>query len=259
MRSPEFNIRQYLKKRDYFFIHFYPYELSNNGNCLVQCNFITNFAFFRKKILNDFNIRYSFFENELKEEILSIGVKKTFEPNEVLIREGQFIATFPLVLKGLIRVSRTSNEGNELLLYYLKEYEVCAMSLTCCMAHQKSNVNAQAEEQTEVILLPVDKLDLWISKYPSWKQFIMQTFHNRFREMIDTVDSIAFMKLDERLIKYFTDRYKNSRSETFSGTHQDLALQLNTSREVVSRLLKKLEKQGKIELSRNFINYSGLV
>lgn len=209
--------------------------------------------------MKDFNIKYSFLEKELRDEILSIGVKKTFESNESIIREGQFIGSFPLVINGLIRISRTNDEGNELLLYYLKKDEVCAMSLTCCMAQQTSNVNALAEEKTEVILLPVELLDEWISKYPSWKQFVMQTFQNRFRELIDTVDSIAFMKLDERLVKHFVDRNKNSGATTFSGTHQDLALQLNTSREVISRLLKKLEKDGKIELSRNFIDFSRLL
>jgi CRP/FNR family transcriptional regulator len=209
--------------------------------------------------VKDFYIKYSFLEKELQNEILTIGVKKTFEPNETIIREGQFIGSFPLVLKGLIRVSRTNEEGNELLLYYLKEDEVCAMSLTCCMARQTSNINALAEQETQVIMLPVELLDSWMTKYPTWKQFVMQTFQNRFKELIDTIDSIAFMKLDERLIKHFVDRYKNSGTATFLGTHQDLALQLNTSREVVSRLLKKLEKEGKIELSRNFINFSKLL
>ena len=176
-----------------------------------------------------------------------------------MIREGQFISSFPLVLKGLIRISRTNDDGNELLLYYLKGNEVCAMSLTCCMTNATSNINAVTEEATEVIMLPVDLLDSWIVKYPSWKQFVMQTFQNRFRELLDTVDSIAFLKLDERLVKYFIDRNQNSGATTFSGTHQDLALQLNTSREVISRLLKKLEKDGKVKLSRNFINFSDLL
>lgn len=209
--------------------------------------------------LDDFNKRYSFFEQELQQEILKIGVVRDFEPNETIIREGQFISTFPIVLKGLIRVSRTNDDGNELLLYYLQENEVCAMSLTCCMAHQTSNINAVAEENTQVILLPVELLDKWISKYPSWKQFVMQSFQIRFREMIDTLDAVAFLKLDERLVKYFIDRNKKSGATTFSGTHQNLALQLNSSREVISRLLKKLEKDGKIELSRNFIDFSGLL
>lgn len=208
-----------------------------------------------KQIIN----QYNFLEKELQDEILSIGIKKNFDTNEFLIREGQFISSFPLVLKGLIRISRTNDDGNELLLYYLKGNEVCAMSLTCCMTNVTSNINAVTEEPTEVIMLPVEMLDSWMSKYPSWKQFVMQTFQNRFRELLDTVDAVAFMKLDERLVKHFIDRNQNSGANTFTGTHQDLALQLNTSREVISRLLKKLEKDGKIKLSRNFIDFSGLL
>jgi CRP/FNR family transcriptional regulator len=202
---------------------------------------------------------YSFLENDLLEEIRQKGVRKKFRTNEPLIREGQFISSFPLIINGMIRISRTNDDGNELLLYYLKENEVCAMSLTCCMAHSKSNVMAFAEIETEALMVPVELLDKWIYEYPSWRQFVMQTFQSRFRELIETIDSIAFLKLDERLVKYFVDRYQKSGNMTFSGTHQELALQLNTSREVVSRLLKKLEKDGKIELSRNFIDFSGLV
>lgn len=203
--------------------------------------------------------QYHFLEKELQEEILKNGVFKTFQTNDVLIREGQFITRFPLVLKGLIRVTRASDDGNELLLYYLKQNEVCAMSLTCCMTNLTSTIKAIAEEETEVILLPVELLDNWMCKYASWKNFIMQTFQNRFRELIETIDSIAFLKLDERLVRYFTDRHKKSGTTTLNETHQDLALRLNTSREVISRLLKQLEKSGKIKLSRNFIDFSGLV
>jgi CRP/FNR family transcriptional regulator len=209
--------------------------------------------------MENFNKQYSFFEPELQAEIQKIGTIKEFKANETIIREGQFISTFPIILKGLIRISRTNDDGNELLLYYLQQNEVCAMSLTCCMAQQTSNINAVAEQDTQVILLPVELLDSWISKYTTWKQFVMQSFQSRFREMIDTLDAIAFLKLDERLVKYFINRHKKSGDTTFSGTHQDLALQLNSSREVISRLLKKLEKDGKIQLSRNFINFSGLL
>jgi len=209
--------------------------------------------------MDDFKNQFHFLEKELQEEILKTGIYKTFQINDVMIREGQFITSFPLVLKGLIRVTRNNNDGNELLLYYLKQNEVCAMSLTCCMTNLTSNVKAVAEEEAEVIMLPVEMLDNWICKYPGWKQFVMQTFQNRFRELIDTIDSIAFLNLDERLIRYFTDRYKQTGTAKLHETHQDLALRLNTSREVVSRLLKKLEKDGKIKLSRNFIDFTNLV
>lgn len=209
--------------------------------------------------MENFANQYYFLEKPLREEILRIGIYKTFQPNETLIREGQFISSFPIVISGLIRITRNNDDGNELLLYYLKPNEVCAMSLTCCMTNLTSTVKAVAEETTEVIMLPVESLDSWMNKYPGWKQFVMQTFQNRFRELINTIDSIAFLKLDERLIRYFTDRYKQTGNTFLHETHQDLALKLNTSREVVSRLLKKLENDGKIKLSRNFIDFSELV
>lgn len=207
----------------------------------------------------DFSNQYSFLEKPLQEEISGIGILKTFQANETLIREGQFITSFPLVLSGLIRITRNNDDGNELLLYYLKPNEVCAMSLTCCMTNLTSNIKAVAEETTEVILLPVEMLDSWMCKYPGWKQFVMQTFQNRFRELINAIDSVAFLKLDERLIRYLTDRYKQTGIAKIRETHQDLALKLNTSREVISRLLKKLENDGKIKLSRNFIDFTKLV
>ena len=209
--------------------------------------------------MDDFITQYNFLEKELQNEIHEHGILKIYQANEILIREGQYISTFPLVVTGLVRISRHSNNGNELLLYYLQENEVCAMSLTCCIANLTSNVKAIAEEETKVIMLPVELIDTWMVKYPTWKQFVMQTFHNRFRDLIDSVDSIAFLKLDERLVKFFKSRNQKSGAKTYRGTHQDLALQLNTSREVVSRLLKKLEKDNKIKLSRNFINFSGLL
>jgi CRP/FNR family transcriptional regulator len=209
--------------------------------------------------LKDFQKQYNFLEKELLDEIRGKGVVRTFRAGESLIREGQFITSFPLILKGLIRISRTSEQGNELLLYYLRENEVCAMSLTCCMASLKSSVMAFAEEETEVIMLPVALLDEWMCKYQTWKQFVMQSYQLRFRELIETVDSLAFMKLDERLENFFKTRHLKSGETSFYGTHQYLALQLNTSREVVSRLLKKLENEGRIELSRNFIDFHKLL
>ena len=203
--------------------------------------------------------KYNFLEKELLQEISLHGIIKSFEPNEQLVREGQFITSFPLIISGVIRVSRTNEDGNELLLYYLKENEMCAMSLTCCMSNMKSNVVAVAETEAEAVMLPVTLIDKWLREYPLWRQYVMQNFQIRFRELIDTLDSVAFLKLDERLVKYFIDRFERTGETSFSGTHQELAMKLNTSREVVSRLLKKLEIDGKIELSRNFIDFSGLV
>lgn len=207
------------------------------------------------KLMNAF----PFLEIELAEEIVRSGKLKSYTEGEELVHEGQYISGFPIVLRGLIRVTRRNSDGNELLLYYLKEKEMCAMSLTCCMARQQSQVNAVAEETVEAIIIPVEYLDIWINKYPVWKQFVMQTFQNRFRELIDAIDAIAFMKLDDRLIRFFEERYAKTGLQTYEGTHQELAFKLNSSREVISRLLKKLENQGKIKISRNFIDFSKLV
>ena len=203
--------------------------------------------------------RFPYFEPSLINQINKEGIYKVFNEGEELIREGQFIKSFPLVLSGLIKISRQSSGGNELLLYYLKEKEVCSMSLTCCLSHTTSSVKAVAETETHTILLKTSLLEEWMSNYPTWKQFVMRSIQSRFQEMIEVVDSIAFLKMDERLIKNFVDRYQITGNKTFSGSHQDLAIQLNTSREVISRLLKKLENVGKIKLSRNFIDYSSLL
>lgn len=213
----------------------------------------------RDNILQKLMSSFPILETELAEEIIRSGRLKRYTEGEELVHEGQVITGFPIVLSGLIRVTRRNADGNELLLYYLKEKEMCAMSLTCCMARQMSQVNAVAEETVEAIIVPVEYLDAWINKYPAWKQFVMQTFQNRFRELIDTVDSIAFMKLDDRLIRFFEERFAKTGEPVYEGTHQELALKLNSSREVISRLLKKLENQGKIKMSRNYIDFSGVV
>jgi len=207
----------------------------------------------------DLSKAFSFFESKLIREISQHGILKTYEPGEELIREGQFISSFPIVISGLIKVIRRNEEGDEILLYYLKDKEVCSMSITCCLSQVKSNIRALVEQKTKVIMLETSWLDKWMTEYPTWKQFIMRSIQWRFQELLDVVDSIAFLKMDERLLKFFTDRYEKTGIKTFTGSHQELAYQLNTSREVVSRILKKLENQGLIKLSRNFVDFSPLL
>ncbi len=202
---------------------------------------------------------FPFFEQTLIDQIEQEGVYKIIEEGEELIREGQFIKSFPLVLSGLVKISRQNEDGNELLLYYLKEKEVCSMSLTCCLSQTKSSVHAIAEQECQVILLKTSLLEEWMSRFPTWKQFVMRSVQSRFQELIEVVDSIAFLRMDERLIKHLKDRHQLTGLNTYHGSHQDLAFQLNTSREVVSRLLKKLEKDNRVKLARNFIDYSGLL
>lgn len=207
----------------------------------------------------DISVELPFFEPELVNEITQHGIIKTFKPGDELIREGQFISSFPIVISGLIKVIRRNEEGDEILLYYLKDKEVCSMSITCCLSQSKSNIRALVEQEPRVIMLESGWLEKWMNEYPTWKQFIMRSIQFRFQELLDVVDSIAFLKMDERLVRFFIGRYKKAGIKTFSGSHQELAYQLNTSREVVSRILKKLEKQGKVKLSRNFVDFSQLL
>jgi CRP/FNR family transcriptional regulator len=133
------------------------------------------------------------------------------------------------------------------------------MSLTCCMGLQKSNIRMTAEEESTVITLPVDLPEKWMSDYRTWKEFMMYSYRKRFEELIATIDSIAFTQLDERLIRFFEERYRSTGKMVYNGSHQDIALQLNTSREVVSRLLRNLEKKGLVITERNSVDYSRLV
>lgn len=202
--------------------------------------------------------RFPFFESGLRDAIIEQGTLKEFEEGEELIREDQFIRSFPIVLEGLIKVCRTEQAGNELLLYYLKPGEVCTVSLTCCMDRTRSQVKAIADEPSSAILVPVELIDSWITHYQTWKEYVMHAMKIRFDELLNTLDSIAFMKMDDRLMRFFTDRYKTSGLTVYQGSHQDIALSLNTSREVISRLLKQMEKKGMIRLSRNKVDYSPL-
>lgn len=202
--------------------------------------------------------RFPFFESGLRLAISEAGSYKVFEENEELIREDQYIRSFPVVLSGLIKVCRTDEAGNELLLYYMRPGEVCTVSLICCMDRTKSRVKAIAEVSTTVVLIPVELLDSWMTRFQTWKEYVMHSMQMRFDELLYALDSIAFMKMDERLERFFTDRFRSSGSMIFEGSHQDVALALNSSREVISRLLKQMEKKGMISLSRGRIDYSPL-
>jgi len=202
--------------------------------------------------------RFPFFESGLRTAISETGIYKEFAVDQELIREDQYIRSFPIVINGLIKVCRTDDAGNELLLYYLRPGEVCTVSLICCMDRTRSRVKAITEAETAVILIPVELLDSWIGQFQTWKEYVMRSMQMRFDELLNALDSIAFMKMDERLEKFFRDRFQSSGSRVFEGSHQDVALAMNSSREVISRLLKQMEKRGLIRLSRGRIDYSPL-
>tara|TARA_B110000211_G_C14032875_1_gene533040 strand:- start:173 stop:820 length:648 start_codon:yes stop_codon:yes gene_type:complete len=196
---------------------------------------------------------------ELLAEIEAVGVIKRFDRGDVLIEVGGYIKSSPLMLEGLTKIVKEDADGNELLMYYLSPGETCMVSLTCCMIQQKSEIKAVVEEPSLMLLIPVQYMDEWMIKYKDWKNFVMNSYRKRFEELFNTIDSIAFKKLDERLISYLKTKAKAKSTMILKATHQDIAYDLNSSREVISRLLKQLERDGKIELGRNQIDLTALL
>lgn len=192
-------------------------------------------------------------EEALIEEIIQFGRSKKVKAGTTIIDIGSELEFIPIVLSGSIKVLREDDQSNELILYYLNGGEACAMSMTCCVQGSKSEFRAKAEEDADLWLIPIHYMDSWLTKYQSWKQYVFLSYQHRFDELLQAVDSIAFMKMDERLIKYLLDKKQSSGDYKITKTHQEIANELNTSRAVVSRLLKKLEHQGKLELYRNRI------
>jgi CRP/FNR family transcriptional regulator len=192
------------------------------------------------------------YERETVEAILEIGKLKKIKADDWMVDIGDPIVYMPLLLKGQLRILREDEEGHELLLYYIRPGETCAMSLTCCSGNAVSNVRAVAEEDSELLLLPIQIIDEWTTKYPSFKSFILKTYQKRFEELLNTIDSIAFHNLDDRLSQLLKQKSEKEGSE-LKTTHQELANQLNSSREVISRLLKQMERKGKIQMGRNKI------
>jgi CRP/FNR family transcriptional regulator len=201
--------------------------------------------------LNDY---YSeIFEKELIDEIVNIGIYRSIESGGTLIDIGDNMSHIPLILNGAIKIIREDKNGDEIALYFLEKGDTCAISFVNCLNRSKSMFRGVAEKETEGIFIPVKKVDEWLKKYESWRHFIIDSYHMRLIEMVESIDSLAFMKLDNRLLKYLTDKVKIMQDHTLYITHQEIADDINTSRVVVSRLLKQLENEGKLKIRRNRI------
>lgn len=193
------------------------------------------------------------FEVSLLQELAKVGNYMEIEEGHVLMRPGGYIRSVPIILSGSIKILRSDADGRDALLYYLGGLDSCAMSLTCCLNRRQSEVTAIAEEKTRLITVPVEKVEEWVTKYASWKQFVFATYQKRFDDLLGAIDQIAFRKLDERLLGLLRRKSKQCGCSVFTVTHEEIAGELATSREVISRLLKQLEKLGQVKLSRNKI------
>ncbi|MCC6182669.1 MAG: Crp/Fnr family transcriptional regulator [Bacteroidia bacterium] len=195
----------------------------------------------------------SVFEPELLKEMEAKSKILFVKEGELIIDIGRTVTTIPLLLSGVLKVSRVDENGKELLLYYVSAHQSCAMTFTCCMQQYPSEVRAIAESDVELIAIPIGVMDEWLMKYPTWKSFVMRTVRNRFNELLNTIDQLAFQKLDERLVNYLVDKSKATGSTIINLSHEEIALDMASSREVISRLLKKLENEGMVLLYRNQI------
>ncbi|MGZ3755992.1 MAG: Crp/Fnr family transcriptional regulator [Mucilaginibacter sp.] len=193
------------------------------------------------------------FEPALVAEINQFGQLMHFKEGDIIMDYGKYIRMMPMVVKGTLKVLRKDDQGKEILLYYLSSNESCSMAYSCCLEAKKSEVRAIAEEDLELLAIPHDKLDEWLCKYPSWKNYIMRSFNERFLELLKSIESIAFHKLDDRLVAYLKEKQRLLGSSVIKASHYLIADELATSRVVVSRLLKQLENDGKILLYRNEI------
>lgn len=193
------------------------------------------------------------FERELVNEIISASELISVEEGAVIMEYGKKVKFMPIVISGTLKVMRKDEEGREIILYYLTNNESCAMAYTCCMEAKLSEVKAVAEDKLQIIKIPHEKLDEWLIKYPSWKSYVFNSFTQRFNELLRSLESVAFQKLDERLIRYLANKVKVSGKSSIQLSHNQIAEEMGTSRVVISRLLKQLENDKKLLLYRNEI------
>lgn len=193
------------------------------------------------------------FEEKLIQEIDKVATFYSGKANDTFLEIGDKIPGMPLLLAGSMKIFREDDQGNELLLYYLESGDTCAMTLTCCMGNAVSNVRVILEEDSELVLVPVEKMEQWIVEFRSWRSFVLGSYNNRLNELLNAIDSLAFKKLDERLWNYLVDKVKITGSMELQITHHEIAEELNSSRVVISRLLKQLENNRKLNLHRNTI------
>lgn len=191
------------------------------------------------------------FEDDLIEEILKVGHTHSVKQGDVIIDYGQSVRYMPLLLEGAIKIMRQDSEGEELLLYFLESGDTCTMTMTCCMGNAKSEIRAVGEKDSTLMMIPVEYMASWIQKYHGWMSFVFDSYSNRFTEMLEAIDSLAFSNMHDRIYRYLKDKVLVTKTTELDVTHQEIANDLHSSRVVISRLLKSLEKEGKIKISRN--------
>lgn len=191
--------------------------------------------------------------SQLSAKLNAYGFSKTFSEGDVILNENSYIKAIPIVTAGSIRVMQTDENGHELLLYYIKTGESCIMSFLGGIHNDTSKIKAIAEEETEILFIPIDKVSLLIKENPEWLDYIFKLYHKRFEELLEVVNAIAFKKLDQRLLDFIKTKSELTKNNTIFITHEQLANELGTARAVVSRLLKQMEDEHLVKLGRTKI------
>ena len=195
----------------------------------------------------------SVFEEKLIEELALISTLHKFEAGDIIIDFGNTINQMPLLVNGAIKILREDFEEGELLLYFIEKGDTCAITLTTCINQSKSEIRATAETNGQIVMIPLEKMQEWLGKYTSWRNFIFNSYNNRLKEMLSAIDTLAFMNMEERLLHYLIDKAKINHSREINSTHQEIAYDLHSSRVVISRMLKILEKKGCLQLHHGSI------
>lgn len=193
---------------------------------------------------------------ELRNALLSHGVELEFDDEDIILDQGMAIQFVPIVAEGTVRVTRLEDDGRELFLYFLSAGDSCASSLNCCMNRRVSEIQAIAEGKVRLLGISPSLVDAWIMQHAEWKNLIINTFQKRFEDLLHSLEMVAFSQLDERLADYLRSTSEVLGTRILKTSHQEIATHLNSSREVISRLLKQLERMGQLKLSRNTIELS---
>lgn len=202
---------------------------------------------------NNIKAQFPQFETALLEELEEKAEMKSFEAGEWLLRTGQNIRSTMLIISGLVKVFRQDEEGNEYFMYYLEPGQACALSMICAAKQETSQIMAKTVLPTEVVRIPLDNMDAWMAKYKSWYYFVLETYRARFEELLSTVDHIAFRNMDERLVFYLRKYQETTHSNNIHLSFTEMAQELNSSREVISRLMKKLADKGLVRLHKSYV------
>jgi CRP/FNR family transcriptional regulator len=198
------------------------------------------------------------FEPALIREIATTGSLRSFADGDLIMKSGRYIRSAMIVIEGLVKVMREDDEGNEYFMYYIEPGEACAMSMICANKQNMSELTAKAVGTVQVITTPLELMDNWMMHYKSWYQFVLGSYRRRFEDMLTTIDHVAFRNMDERLIFYLKENSRKLKTNLIPFTHAEIAGELNSSREVITRLMKKLADRGMIRLNRQEIEIINL-